>query len=100
MADHDELLARADATRYRSDNDAKLIVDLAAALRAALAARPQPLFEGAIIDNGTASGGSPVVLIELDSPDPLRELDDLTGEQVVVYPAVAGSATPTGDDHE
>jgi hypothetical protein len=92
MSDHDELLARADEAIHRPRFYPELIADLAAALRAALATQPQPLFEGRIVD-ATASAR---FTIQADSagvtyPGP--------NDRVVVYPVAAGSATPDGDDH-
>jgi len=97
MTDHDELLARADQAHVpvvvwhalpeaAQDQLAELIDiidDLAAALRTALAARPQPLFEGPAR-----------YLPRLDA----WNVSSWPEGDIVVYPAVAGSATPTGDD--
>jgi hypothetical protein len=86
MADHDELLARADQWLgpEPGDDGVELIRGLAAALRAALAAQPQLLFEG--------SGNA--VHAWLDT----RTETECAGVRAVVYPAAAGSATPSGDD--
>jgi hypothetical protein len=99
VTDHDDLLAAAVRRRQSrpwlhitSDGQAHFYLrsvphsiedmDLAAALRAALAARPQPLFEGSM------------EALHFWSE---RRMEDTgaAGEPVVVYAAVAGSATPT-----
>jgi hypothetical protein len=56
-----------------------------AALRAALATRPEPLFEGTMAD----------FIRRFDSLDPSPPA---TFDPIVVYPAAAGSATPTPED--
>jgi hypothetical protein len=101
MTDHDELLARADEGSYELVNAgyevaAQLVTDLAAALRAALATRLEPLFEGEV---GSATewadaDGTLTGQVLIDTTTPWRS--DLNGKRVVAYEAaVAGSATPT-----
>jgi hypothetical protein len=92
MTDH-ELLARVDDwnSHHARGLTADLIHELAAALRAALATQPQPLFEGTV-EQAWNDGGGIIAL-----PEPLVSPERLDGQRVVVYPAVAGSATPRVD---
>ena len=93
MTDYDELLARADRhLAIARPADARLVAELAEALRAALATQPQPLFEGTVEQAWNDGGGVIALPAPIDSPE------RLDGQRVVVYAAVAGSATPTGDD--
>jgi hypothetical protein len=100
MTDHDELLARADRVVAHSFGETPavaVIAELAAALRAALAARSDPLFEGTVGDWLVLDGEERYVGIEgynLGS----HENPNSWPEWVVVYPAAAGSATPTEED--
>jgi hypothetical protein len=70
----------------RCELDAQALAD---ALRAALAAQPQPLFEGTVDDAWVQDRGTVVVVAGV-APVP----EQLDGQRVVVYPAVARSATP------
>jgi hypothetical protein len=71
---------------------------LRADLRAALATRPQPLFEGKF-EGWQAE--SIVALVRWDG-DPRWDLpaEPIYGQRVVVYAAVAGSATPTEENDD
>jgi hypothetical protein len=97
VTDHDELLARVDDWNghHARGLTADLIRDLAGALRAALATRAQPLFEGKF--KGWQHE-SIVALVRWDG-DPRCDLptEPTYGQRVVVY-ASSGSATPTTED--
>jgi hypothetical protein len=85
MTDYDELLARADFYLPWHGEEYDLIEDLAAALRAALAARAEPLFEGTVADFIRRFDS-------LQQPPLVRALDLI---EVYRQGAPAGSATPT-----
>jgi len=85
MTDHDQLLARAAdkleaVARVYTDSEA---MKLAKTLRAALATRPEPLWEGTVRDLLTLAAN-----VSHCSPD----------ARFVLYPAAAGSAIPEEDD--
>jgi hypothetical protein len=88
MTDHDQLLARADEFRrkFYPDHVQTLVAELAAALRAALAAQPEPLFEGTRGELRQWLAGSRG-----------NNIAQLVG-RMTVLPAAAGSATPEEPD--
>jgi len=116
MTNHDELLTRADKRLRSNDLHAHGDLALIAALRAALATRPDPLFEATLFRNDP---GWDVLIHDPHEAAALRRSD---GRRVVVYPtvdrepqpddgpeyhadhaawetrAVAGSATPEEED--
>jgi len=110
--DHDELFAEAEqviamgAREELLDLNGKgyewtvsVVRELAVALRAALATQPQPLFEAEVKMTMPSSlhmdGTHPVTLAAWADTETLRQVK---GQRVVVYEAVAGSATPTTED--
>jgi hypothetical protein len=64
-----------------------------------LATQPQPIFEAVVKTTMPSSlhmdGTHPVTLAAWADTETLRQVK---GQRVLVYPAAAGSATPTGDD--
>jgi hypothetical protein len=117
MADYSELHANELLARWDHELDVTKgelagalweMLDLAAkrlddvvALRAALATRPQPLFEAVVKTTMPSSlhmdGTHPVTLAAWADTETLRQVK---GQRVVVYPAPAGSATPQEDDDD
>jgi len=89
----DEQIAERDDALREANRSAFAFQDESERLRVALATQPQPLFEGRVVDATVSARFT----IQADSagvtyPGP--------NDRVVVYPATAGSATPSGDDHE
>jgi hypothetical protein len=87
MTDHDELLAWYDE-HAKAGAASNLEDQLAAALRAALATQPEPLFEAVIKTTMPSSlhmdGTHPVTLAAWADMETLRQVKGL---RVVVYPA-------------
>jgi len=90
MSDRDELLALANELDDIADYPgsmkiAQRVRGVASALRAALTARPQPLFEGTIIRYGT-NGVDRWIVVNTDA-NVLADLAIRQGTAVVVYAA-------------
>jgi hypothetical protein len=80
-------------------NEASMILRRSTGALAALATRPQPLYEGTLIDCFSEDDDDPEAnngLALIVQPD--VDLGVAVGSRIVIYPAVAGSATPTQEN--